>query len=122
MNSEQREELERRVLALLRRQLDVMDELNPEGLAFGDFVLTGRFWAAPELDANLNPWDGGPYPGWYMSVWVTGSSPADWIDEEILEQALDISRSRANEAQRQLDEEDRAAAADSDADEAVEGD
>ena len=122
MNSEQREELERRVLALLRRQLDVMDELNPEGLDFGDFVLTGRFWAAPETDATPNPWDGGPYPGWYMSVWVTGSSPADWIDEEILEQAHEIARSRAIESQRRLDEADRAAEDASDTDQEPESD
>lgn len=118
MGSGQREELERRVLALLRRQLDVMDELSPDAYELGDFVLAGRYWFAPEPDAELNPWDGGPYPGWNMDVWVAGSSPADWIDQELLERALEIAASRVRKAQ--LDEEQSDAADDSDANESSE--
>jgi hypothetical protein len=118
MGSGQREEFERRVLALLRRQLDVMDEVSPGAYELGDFVLAGRYWFAPEPDTQLHPWDGGPYPGWNMDVWVAGSSPADWVDAELLERALEIAASRVKKAQ--LDEEQWDAADDGDTDESPE--
>ena len=49
MGRDQREEFERRVLALIRDQLDYMDEDNAEGYEIGDFVISCRYWGAPSL-------------------------------------------------------------------------
>ena len=94
MGSEQREEFERRILALVRRQLDFMDDDYPHGYEIGDFVITWRFHSAPEPGAALMPWHGGPYPGWDVGGYTSGSSTSYLIDEEILLDALDNIQAR----------------------------
>jgi hypothetical protein len=48
-----------------------------------------------------------------MDVWLAGSSPADWVDAELLDRALEIAASRVNQAERDAQQKD--AADDSDA-------
>jgi hypothetical protein len=124
MASGQRDEFERRVLALVRDQLDHMDENNPDGYEFGDFVITCRYWAAPEPGSTLHPWDGGPYPGWWVNAWTRGSSRSYWLDAELLQDALESVQQRADEAQREWDDQGRAADDETDngEDEGTEGD
>ena len=105
MPTEQREEFERRLLALVRLELDAMDEDYPHGWEISDFVITARTHYAPEPGTPLDPWAGGPYPGWYVSAWTRGTSPAYWYDAELLYQALEYSNKRHSELQ-QSDSED----------------
>jgi hypothetical protein len=97
MPNEQREEFERRLLALVRSRLDTMDEDYPHGWEITDFVITARYYYAPEPDTPLDPWDGGPYPGWAMNGWTRGSSGAYWHDAELLQDALYFTRNRPHQ-------------------------
>jgi len=98
MGAEQRQEFERRLLALVRHQLDYMDEDYPHGYEIDDFVITWRFHVAPEPGSTLQPWFGGPFPGWEMDGYTTGSSTSYIVDEELLLAALDAIRSRREAA------------------------
>lgn len=69
-----REELERRLLALMRGKLDRLDEQYPEGWEVTDFVVIARFYTAPESDDTPQPWYGGPFPGWSHNGFTIGSS------------------------------------------------
>ena len=92
MPKEQREAFERRLLALVRHQLDELDEDYPDGWEISDFVVTARFYWAPEPGTQLNPWAGGAYPGWNMNAWTGGSSTSNLHDAELLADALEYSR------------------------------
>ena len=41
------------------------------GYEFAEFVITATYWSAPEPDAEMKPWYGGPYPGWWPYQWTT---------------------------------------------------
>ena len=57
-----REDFERRLLALVRDQMDNMDSGYPNGWEITEFVVTARYYTHHPED-ELTPWDGGPYPG-----------------------------------------------------------
>ena len=89
--NEQREEFERRLLALVRSQMDISDRNHPEGWEISDFIVTARIHYAPEPGTPLEPWAGGPYPGWNINAWTRGSSDEYWYDAQLLQEALDYS-------------------------------
>ncbi len=88
-NRERHEEFERRVLALIREQLEVMERKFPGGYEFGDFVITCRFYSAPLPGTSMEPWYGGPYPGWLQEIWTVGSSTSWDVDISLAEQGVD---------------------------------
>jgi hypothetical protein len=106
MPNEQREEFERRLLALVRAQMDYTDEDYPHGWEITEFVVTARYHVAPEPGTTLDPWECGPYPGWGINAWTRGSSPTYWHDAELLQQALDHVLRRDNELLNESDAED----------------
>jgi hypothetical protein len=103
----QRQEFERRVLALVRWKLDHLDEENPQGWEITDFIIIGRTYSAPEPDDDPKPWYGGPFPGWWQNGFTLGSSTSFHFDEELLEESLEYVRNRLAEVD---DEEDDSAA------------
>jgi hypothetical protein len=60
MSSEQRDDFERRLLALVRDQMDYWDERFNQGWEITDFVVAARGYIAPEPDAPIEAWAGGP--------------------------------------------------------------
>jgi hypothetical protein len=97
MSHEQREDFERRLLALVRSQLDSSDERYPDGWVITDFVVTARGYFAPEPGTSLDPWAGGAYPGWGIQAWTRGSSPLYSRDAELLREALEFTNTAHNE-------------------------
>jgi len=69
----------------------------PNGWEISDFVVTARGYVAPEPDAPIDSWAGGPYPGWGMVAWTRGSSAYYWHDAELLRESLDYTTRRHNE-------------------------
>jgi hypothetical protein len=112
MVEEQREDFERRLLALVRSQMDQTDERYPDGWVITDFVVTARGYVEPDPDAAVHPWAGGPYPGWPMHAWTVGSSPEYQIDLELLRSALESTTRLQNDWLEQfraaVDENDEA--------------
>jgi len=53
--TKQREEFERRLLALVRSQMDISDRDHPHGWEISDFIVTARIHYAPEPEARLQP-------------------------------------------------------------------
>jgi len=109
MPKEQREDFERRLLALVRDQLDILDRDYADGWEISEFVITARTYSAPEPGTPLNAWAGGPYPGWEIFGWTRGSGPAYWHDAELLSHALENTRMWHDELLQQWaakDEED----------------
>ena len=96
MSKDQREDFERRLLALVRNQMDSWDERFPDGWEITDFVVTARGFLAPDPGGSINPWAGGPYPGWYVNGWTRGSSPSWLVDVELLQDALDYTTRQQN--------------------------
>jgi hypothetical protein len=94
MASGYREDFERRLLALVRSHLDWVDEEFPHGYEIVDFVITWEDFYAPTPDTPLEPWEGGPYPGWLSSGATLGSSTSFRTDERLLEDALEHIRRR----------------------------
>lgn len=101
-NRERNEEFERRVLALIREQLEVMGTSFPGGYEFADFVITCRFYSAPAPGTTMEPWYGGPYPGWLQEIWTIGSSTSWDADISLAEQGLDrlLQLEREDKAER----------------------
>ena len=106
MASERREEFERRLLALVRKQMDISDRDHPDGWEITDFVITARVYYAPEPDEHLEPWAGGPYPGWIVNAWTRGSSTSYWHDTELLNDALNYTERMHRSWLNQLETED----------------
>jgi hypothetical protein len=106
MPEEQREEFERRLLALVRYRMDGMDEDYPDGWEISEFVITARYHTAPQPGTTLDPWAGGPYPGWGMNGFTLGSSPTYFHDAELLQDALDYTLGKRNAPPVQSDGED----------------
>jgi hypothetical protein len=104
-----RDDFERRLLALVRQQLDFMDQDNPDGWEISEFVVTARYHTAPAPDAERSPWEGGPYPGWGLNAFTAGSSPQYWHDAELLHEALNHAlrkQEESHEAYKAASEED----------------
>jgi hypothetical protein len=85
-------------LALVRNHLDWADEKYPHGYEVVDFVVTWEHFFAPTPDTPLEPWEGGPYPGWLTGGVTLGSSTSFRTDERLLEDALEHIRERMQEA------------------------
>ena len=92
-----RGDFERRLLALIRHHLDWADKEHPHGYEIGDFVITWEHFEAPNPEDELDPWEGGPYPGWWPGRTTLGSSRSYYIDENLLEKALNHIRERLEE-------------------------
>jgi hypothetical protein len=106
MQKEQREDFERRLLALVRNQMDAWDERFPDGWEITDFVVTARGYVPPEPGASVDPWAGGPYPGWLMAAWTRGSSTTWQGDIELLQDALDYTTGKHLSADRDDEDEE----------------
>jgi hypothetical protein len=94
MPNDPREDFERRLLALVRNEMDGIDEDHPHGWEITDFVVTARYYGAPKEAVELFPWDGGPYPGWQVNGFTCGSSPAFFLDAQLLEEGLEVTLRR----------------------------
>jgi hypothetical protein len=95
----------------VRAKLDALDEGYEHGYEVGDFVLTFQFFEAPAPDEQLVPWAGGAYPGWGRNAATVGSSPAYWVDEGILRDALRYTRQMVRDTEfrgAELDDDDAA--------------
>jgi hypothetical protein len=57
-----REQFERRLLALVRDYLNETDEEFPEGYEIEDFIVLYQVRFAPPEEEDLRPWHGGPSP------------------------------------------------------------
>jgi hypothetical protein len=97
MAAPQREEFERRLLAMVRDQLEVLDRDWPHGWEITDFVVTTRFYGAREPEPSVEAWEGGPYPGWEPFGWTRGSSPSYDHDAELLQAALRHTHARIDQ-------------------------
>lgn len=98
-NRERNEEFERRVVAIIRDQFETMAEDFPHGYEFADFVITCRFYAAPAPDDSMEPWYGGPYPGWVQNGWTRGSSTSWPVDIALIAEASEHLQRRFDEHQ-----------------------
>jgi hypothetical protein len=92
-----REEFERRLLALVRDFLDEADEESPGGYDIEDFIVVYQMRYAPDAEQPLQPWHGGQRPGWYLAVAHSSSCGHYWQDEAMLAEALDLVRNRRSD-------------------------
>src|SRR5262249_6717223 len=84
-----RDEFERRLLALVRNYLDEADERYPEGYEIGDFMVIYEVNIRIPDGEQLEPWSGGLRAGWDSPVLAFSStSSAYWLDEAWLSEAL----------------------------------
>jgi hypothetical protein len=104
-----REEFERRLLALVRDFLDESDEDHPEGYDIEDFIVLYHVRYAPPDGADLNPWDTGSRPGWWLGVAFSSTTGAYSHDEAILAEALQRVRDLRYEMAREGDASDEGA-------------
>ena len=103
-----REELERRVLALVRDYMDGADEHYPDGYDIEEFMMIYQLRVAPSADEDLQPWDGGPQPGSYLTVATSSTTRSHWFDDALASRALDMIREqwlRATEGREPAEEE-----------------
>src|SRR4051812_8750812 len=103
MDRDVRAEFERRLLALVRDQLDWNDQAHPEGWEIADFVITCRFYVAPDPEGDRSPWEGGFYGGWIPNQFTAGSADSYWQDLELLEEAVRFVKRRFNGEQASAD-------------------
>jgi hypothetical protein len=91
------EEFERRLLALVRDYLRNADEneIYNDGYEIPDFTVVLNIHDPPRPESALDPWDGGPKPGWGQYVAWTTTMRTDWLREATLEEALQMFRSQA---------------------------
>ena len=108
-----REEFERRLLALVRDFLDMNDEDSPEGYEIEDFMVLYHIRYAPADEADLNPWDGGSRPGWWLGVAYSSTSGANSQDEAMLAEALQRVRNWRREIAQESEASDEDASHDS---------
>ena len=106
MASEQAEDFERRLLALIHHKFETLEEDYPHGYVIGDFILTLRVFEAPDPGDTAQPWDSPPFPGWWTNQATWGSSPEYWIEAELLREALAYVEAEAAKARVTIDEKD----------------
>jgi hypothetical protein len=87
-----RNEFERRLLALVRDYMDSADELHPDGYDIEDFMVVYQLRIALPADEPLKAWDGGPQPGSRPSVACSSTSRSWWQEEHMLTEILDMIR------------------------------
>jgi hypothetical protein len=84
-----RDEFERRLLALVRNYMDQADERYPDGYEIGDFMVIYEMTTRVPDGADLDPWSGGVRAGWNSPVVAFSSTTsAYWLDEAWLAEAL----------------------------------
>jgi len=84
-----REEFERRLLALVRNYMDEADELYPDGYEIGDFMVLYELIRRVAPDEALEAWSGGPRAGWESpSIAFSSTTRSYWLDEAWLTEAL----------------------------------
>jgi hypothetical protein len=83
MTQEAKDEVERRILALVRSFFDSVDESFEEGSEIGDFIIIWEVYEEIAQDATLKPWWGGPTRGRgrYTSFSTT---PSTWSHTEAM--------------------------------------
>ena len=97
MSADDRAELERRILALVRDFCDSCDETFEDGWEVGDFVILYEIYEELPDDATLKPWWGGPTRGRGRSTSFS-STTSNWAqDEAMVREALRGIRSRRDE-------------------------
>ena len=83
-----RDEFERRLLALVRDYMDEADALYPEGYDIGDFMVLYEILERVPDTEQLNPWSGGPRAGWKSPALAFSSTTTQWwLDEAWLAEA-----------------------------------
>jgi hypothetical protein len=117
MERDLRAEFERRLLALVRDHLDRNDERYPDGWEIADFVITCRFYIAPDPEGDRQPWEGGFYGGWIPNQFTLGSSDSYWHDLELLEEAVRFVKRRFNDVLASANEQEDGGAEDGSDDE-----
>jgi hypothetical protein len=84
-----REDFERRLLALVRNYMDEADEIYPEGYEIGDFMVLYELIRRVPEDEPLEPWTGGLRTGWESpGIAFSSTTSAYWLDEAWLREAL----------------------------------
>jgi hypothetical protein len=106
-----REEFERRLLALVRDYMDGADRLYPGGYEIEDFIVVYQLRSAPDPDESLEPWDGGTRPGSSFRISVSASTKTWSHDEAMLAEALRSTRKLRDErdAEEAADDEEEVA-------------
>jgi hypothetical protein len=106
MDQAAQDELERRVLALLRDFIEDSRENFPSGFEIGDFVLVFEFLEAPDEDLALRPWEHPRDPGWQRQVSFSTTPRSYWMIESMLSEALRRVQLRRDESEHEKDESD----------------
>ena len=97
--SPDRNEFERRLLALVRDYMDEADERYPAGYEIGDFVVLYELYERVADDAPLKPWTGGVRAGFESPVvGFSSTHTAWWLDEAWFAEALASVRARRGDA------------------------
>jgi hypothetical protein len=90
-----REEFERRLLALVRDYMDEADELYPDGYQLGDFMVLFEVFTRVSDSEPLEPWSGGVRSGLNSpDIAFSSTASAYWLDEAWLVEALARVRAR----------------------------
>jgi hypothetical protein len=103
-----RDEFERRLLALVRDYMDDADEIYPEGYEIGDFMVFYEVYTREEDSEQLPPWSGGVRAGWNSpSIAFSSTTTEYWLDEAWLVEALKRVRKQRleRESEHDADEE-----------------
>ena len=90
MKPENREEFERRLLALVRDYFDHADANNvyEEAYDVADFIVIFNIVEPPPSDEPLQPWYGGPQGDSRSWVAWTSTLYANWMKEAMLNEPL----------------------------------
>ena len=95
-----REDFERRLLALVRNYMDEADELYPDGYEIGDCMVLYELIRRVPPDEPLDPWSGGPRSGWESpGVAFSSTTSAYWLDEAWLREAVAQVQARRREVE-----------------------
>jgi hypothetical protein len=94
-----REEFERRLLALVRDYMDEAEDHYPEGFEVGDFMVLFEIFTRVDDSEPLEPWSGGVRSGFNSPVIAfSTTTSAYWLDEAWLVEALGRVRERRRAA------------------------
>ena len=104
-----RDEFERRLLALVREYVDDTEEEYPDGFEIEEFMVLYQIRVGPPSDWELRPWHGGDHPGSWRELGISTSHGSWWMDEAMLNEAASRvrrSRSFAHESDDDANEEE----------------
>ena len=63
-----------------------------DGYDIEDFMVIYQLRVAPPADEDLQPWDGEPYPGSWLTVARSSTTSSFWNMEVLASRALDMIR------------------------------